>query len=143
MKLKRHSFRVPFLFIFTFHVLESFYFQMFLMKRFLLIFFGIVLFQGCSAQSSSRLVDASLETVTTEEYQYYLYFPESYDIKKDEKFPLLLFLHGGGESGGDLEEIKTNGPPKLITEGKQFPFLIYEQAHYFYSLTAQKPLLKE
>jgi len=102
---------------------------MFLMKRFLLIFFGIVLFQGCSAQSSSRLVDASLETVTTEEYQYYLYFPESYDIKKDEKFPLLLFLHGGGESGGDLEEIKTNGPPKLITEGKQFPFLILAPQH--------------
>lgn len=99
------------------------------MKRLFLIFFGIVLFQGCSAQSSSRLIDSSFETVTKEEYQYYLYFPENYDVKKDEKFPLLLFLHGGGESGGDLEEIKTNGPPKLIAEGKQFPFLILAPQH--------------
>lgn len=99
------------------------------MKRLFYIFFGIVLFQGCSAQSSSRLLDASVETVTKEEYQYYLYFPENYDAKKDETFPLLLFLHGGGESGGDLEEIKTNGPPKLIAKGKQFPFLILAPQH--------------
>ncbi len=94
------------------------------MKRLFVVFMGIALFQGCSAQSNSRLIDASFETVIKEEFQYYLYFPENYDTNKDEKFPLLLFLHGGGESGGDLEEIKTNGPPKLIAEGNEFPFLI-------------------
>jgi len=99
------------------------------MKRLFFVFFWVILFQGCSAQSSSRLIDSSFETVTTEDYQYYLYFPEDYDAKKDEKFPLLLFLHGGGESGGVLEEIKTNGPPKLIAEGKQFPFLILAPQH--------------
>ena len=28
--------------------------------------------------------------------------------------PLLLFLHGSGESGTDLEKVKINGPPKLF-----------------------------
>ena len=28
--------------------------------------------------------------------------------------PLLLFLHGSGESGTELEKVKTNGPPKLF-----------------------------
>lgn len=31
---------------------------------------------------------------------------------------------GGGESGDSLVAIKRNGPPKMIVEGKQFPFLI-------------------
>ena len=99
------------------------------MKRLFLVFFGIILFPGCSAQSSSRLIDSTFEAVSTEEYQYYLYFPEEYDVREDKKFPLLLFLHGGGESGGELEEVKTNGPPKLIAEGKRFPFLILAPQH--------------
>jgi predicted peptidase len=28
--------------------------------------------------------------------------------------PLLLFLHGSGECGTELEKVKTNGPPKLF-----------------------------
>lgn len=65
-----------------------------------------------------------METVVSEDLLYYLYFPEDYDAKETEDFPLLLFLHGGGESGQDLSTIQGNGPPKLIADGKQFPFLI-------------------
>ena len=53
-----------------------------------------------------------------------MYYPENYEASAAEKFPLLLFLHGGGESGGSLESVKRNGPPKLISGGKKFPFLI-------------------
>jgi len=84
----------------------------------------ILIFHSCAAQSKSKLIDAEQETVTTEKFSYYLYYPEGYDTKEDEKFPLLLFLHGGGESGENLREIKRNGPPKLIARGKKFPFLI-------------------
>lgn len=42
----------------------------------------------------------------------------------EKKFPLLLFLHGGGESGDSLVKVRRNGPPKLIARGKKFPFLI-------------------
>ena len=89
----------------------------------LLILLGMVLvLNSCGAQS--QLVEGEEETVTLERLQYYLYFPEDYEKKKDADFGLLLFLHGGGESGDSLGVIKKNGPPKLITEGKQFPFLI-------------------
>ena len=83
-----------------------------------------MLLQGCSAQKNSQLINAEMETVVSESLGYYLYFPEDYEDKSDENFPLLLFLHGGGESGDSLSTIKSNGPPKLIVEGKQFPFLI-------------------
>ncbi len=83
-----------------------------------------ILLQSCAAQSKSRLIDASQETITKEVFDYYLYFPENYEVDSEEKFPLLLFLHGGGESGDSLVAVKRNGPPKLIARGKQFPFLI-------------------
>ena len=78
--------------------------------------------QSCSAQS--QLIADEKETVSVENLQYYLYFPKGYEETESEKFPLLLFLHGGGEAGGTLEDLKTNGPPKLLAEGKEFPFLI-------------------
>jgi predicted peptidase len=37
---------------------------------------------------------------------------------------LLIFLHGSGERGNDLNLVKKHGPPKLIEEGKQFPFIV-------------------
>ncbi|WP_297691441.1 PHB depolymerase family esterase [uncultured Eudoraea sp.] len=82
----------------------------------------LLFFQGCSAQS--QLIADEKETVSVENLQYFLYYPKEYEEEKNDKFPLLLFLHGGGESGGTLEDLKTNGPPKLLAEGKEFPFLI-------------------
>ncbi|GGW22195.1 phospholipase [Arenibacter certesii] len=79
---------------------------------------------GCASQSSPELIDSKMEVITTETLKYYLYYPENYQSNEDEKFPLLLFLHGGGEAGGSLDAVKRNGPPKLLSRGKKFPFLI-------------------
>ncbi len=84
--------------------------------------FLLLLLQGCAAQN--QLIEDVANTVTREQLRYYLYFPEDYHKASEKDFGLLLFLHGGGESGDSLAAIKSNGPPKLITEGKQFPFLI-------------------
>lgn len=88
------------------------------------IYLLLFLIQSCAAQSKSKLIDASMETVVREKLDYYLYYPEDYETDPEEKFPILLFLHGGGESGDSLVAVKRNGPPKLIVRGKQFPFLI-------------------
>lgn len=45
--------------------------------------------------------------------RYWLYLPAKHDGKT--KLPLLLFLHGAGERGDDLEVVKKHGPPKLCT----------------------------
>jgi predicted peptidase len=54
---------------------------------------------------------------------YLLYLPDGYG-KGDKAWPLLLFLHGAGESGNDLKKVKAHGPPKLIEAGKDFPFIV-------------------
>lgn len=56
--------------------------------------------------------------------QYLLYLPQEYNVDTTKHFPLLLFLHGSGESGDNIEKVKTHGPPKLIAEGKNFPFIV-------------------
>ena len=55
---------------------------------------------------------------------YLLYIPETYNTDTSQRWPLVMFLHGSGESGNDVEKVKANGPPKLIAAGKQFPFLV-------------------
>ncbi|MDY7395463.1 prolyl oligopeptidase family serine peptidase [Aureibaculum sp. 2210JD6-5] len=58
------------------------------------------------------------------EQEYLKYLPENYDDDLTKKWPLLIFLHGAGERGSDLEKIKVHGPPMLVEQGKQFPFII-------------------
>lgn len=65
---------------------------------------------------------AQLNTQVKVQLRYLLYLPKDYD--KVQPAPLLLFLHGSGESGDDLELVKIHGPPKLIAEGKDFPFIV-------------------
>ncbi len=68
-------------------------------------------------QQSARL-DAEIKV----RIDYLLYLPKDYAAK--ESWPLLLFLHGAGERGDDLELVKKHGPPKRIAQGKEFPFIV-------------------
>ena len=54
---------------------------------------------------------------------YLLYLPEDYG-KVDKQWPLMVFLHGAGERGGNLDLVKMYGPAKLAEEGKDLGFII-------------------
>jgi predicted peptidase len=54
---------------------------------------------------------------------YLLFLPADYG-KTDKTWPLILFLHGAGESGNDLAKVKTHGPPKIVETKKDFPFIV-------------------
>lgn len=57
------------------------------------------------------------------EIDYLLHLPEGYG-DGSQKWPLMLFLHGAGERGSDLDKVKVHGPPKLVAQGKSLPFII-------------------
>lgn len=63
------------------------------------------------------------EIEVTLKRNYLIYFPKGYNKSKRD-WPLMIFLHGIGERGNNLELVKTHGPPKLIKNGKEFPFII-------------------
>lgn len=58
------------------------------------------------------------------EFRYLSYVPDGYETDESRKWPLLLFLHGAGERGADLGLVKLHGPPKLIENGRKFPFVV-------------------
>src|SRR5688500_5790796 len=53
---------------------------------------------------------------------FYQYLPRDFQTDVNAKYPLLIFLHGSGESGSTqdqatLNKLLVNGIPKLINEG--------------------------
>jgi predicted peptidase len=55
---------------------------------------------------------------------YLLFLPEGYAKDEGKKWPLILFLHGAGERGSDVEKVKVHGPPKVVQTKKDFPFIV-------------------
>lgn len=60
----------------------------------------------------------------TNQLDYLLYLPKNYAADASEKFPLVLFLHGAGERGTDLQKVAVHGPPKMAKGGREFPFIL-------------------
>lgn len=54
--------------------------------------------------------------------KYLLHLPEG--RRDDKRWPLLLFLHGAGERGDDPERLTAHGPPRLLAEGQELPFIV-------------------
>lgn len=55
---------------------------------------------------------------------YLLYVPKGYGEEKGKRWPVIVFLHGSGERGTDLNKVKLHGPPKVIEQGMDLPFVV-------------------
>jgi len=94
-----------------------------------------VLLGGCgraekNSMGSEKVVpgvqqeQAFTKTITKElSLGYLLYLPKGYG-EREQKWPLMMFLHGAGERGSDLNKVKVHGPPKIVGAGKDLPFII-------------------
>lgn len=57
--------------------------------------------------------------------RYLLALPAGYDRDNPgHRWPLVLFLHGSAERGRNLDKLLAYGPPRQISEGRAFPFLL-------------------
>ncbi|QDV61759.1 carboxylesterase family protein [Crateriforma conspicua] len=64
---------------------------------------------------------ASLKTSDGGEIQYLLSIPDDF---KGDKMPMMLFLHGRGESNGPLSLVAKWGPPMKAARGDAMPYLL-------------------
>ncbi len=53
---------------------------------------------------------------------YLLFLPAAYE--QAETHPMIVFLHGAGERGSNLDKVKRHGPPKLVEEKEDFGFIV-------------------
>ncbi len=54
---------------------------------------------------------------------YLMFLPKDYS-KSGKPSPMIVFLHGAGERGNDLEKVKTWGPPAIVEKNPDFPFVV-------------------
>jgi predicted peptidase len=66
-------------------------------------------------------IGQSIDVMTHLGYLFYL--PRSYGQEPGNKWPLILFLHGAGERGDDLDLLRLYGPAKVVEQRPDFPFI--------------------
>ncbi|MBH8576851.1 prolyl oligopeptidase family serine peptidase [Nostocaceae cyanobacterium CENA369] len=78
-------------------------------------------------------MDSKQEKVTdTDTYNYLLFLPNvlrqntsgQSNGTKQQLFPAIVFLHGAGERGSNLEDVKRQGLAKVVEEQPDFPFIV-------------------
>ncbi|RYZ51686.1 MAG: carbohydrate-binding protein [Sphingobacteriales bacterium] len=78
----------------------------------------------CSVVSNAQVQTARYVSMNPSTNGYYEYLPQGYNASGSETYPLILFVHGLGETGAGnsstLPAILRNAIPRLINEGK-FP----------------------
>jgi len=80
--------------------------------------------QEASEDLMQQSVKFTTKITTTVSADYLLYLPKGYDPKDTKRWPLMLFLHGAGERGSELKKVAVHGPPKLVKNGRDFPFIL-------------------
>jgi predicted peptidase len=60
----------------------------------------------------------------TFEVSYLLYVPAAYGRDRQAKWPLILFLHGMGECGTNLDLLTKHPLPEMLEKRKDFPFIV-------------------
>ena len=83
----------------------------------------------------ARLLDQVI--TKTVQLPYLLFLPQGYGTDPEQRWPLILFLHGSGERGDDLEILKQHGIPRIVEGDPHFPFVAVSpqcRAHWDWSM---------
>jgi predicted peptidase len=91
---------------------------------------------GCLglAITSAKSADATVTNQQTKTFRreitrtldanYLLFLPKGYNSGAEARWPLILFLHGAGERGTNLNLVTVHGPPKIVLSNPEFRFIV-------------------
>lgn len=101
------------------------------MHRLLRLLLVPVIVLGLLAQDATVKTDANQQTGRLRKritqmvnLEYLLFLPPGVKDDPGKPWPLILFLHGAGERGTNVWLVAKHGPPKLVREKKDFPFIV-------------------
>jgi len=85
-----------------------------------------IMFLNCALlageQQALKLPESISSQTTYLNSQFLLHLPAT--KKSDQKWPVIVFLHGRGERGNNIQKVKSHGPPKVVEKDKNFPFMV-------------------
>lgn len=79
---------------------------------------------GQHAYTTTVIITVTQSITKTEIIHYLLFLPGEYGKDITKRWPLILYLHGSGERGTDLNLLKTQPLPKTLEQQKDFPFIV-------------------
>ncbi len=101
------------------------------MHRLLRLLLVPVTVLGLLAQDAPMKTDANQQTGRLRKrvtqmvnLEYLLFLPAGVKEDPGKQWPLLFFLHGAGERGTNVWQVAVHGPPKIVREKKDFPFIV-------------------
>ncbi|XXT25376.1 hypothetical protein WME94_27995 [Sorangium sp. So ce429] len=86
--------------------------------------------------SEAVLVERSLPC-STGAIGYLEHLPSDYATSGAQRYPTMIFLHGNGERGRDLDDVTTHGPPKHIKNGHTMEFTVDGKTERFIVISPQ------
>lgn len=97
-------------------------------NRFRILLLGFSLSLACGCASLSKTGQTAHEFTTKRSNRvdvgYLLHLPAGYDAKAEKRWPTILFLHGAGERGDDIDKVTVHGPPMIAKNKPDFPFIV-------------------
>jgi predicted peptidase len=90
------------------------------MRKKVMFLAGFIFILGTITSVKSQ----EIKKMYTQKINYLLYLPENYNKDTTVKWPVILFLHGGGERGTNLNKVMTTGPLRYAATGKKLAFII-------------------
>ena len=73
---------------------------------------------------SQRASTFERQITKTVRLEYLLALPAGYGDDLAKQWPLILFLHGAGERGSNIEQVKKHGLPCVVEQGTELPFIV-------------------
>ena len=85
---------------------------------------GLALSPALLAEGTQSTGSYAVSITRTVKLDYLIHLPEGYKEGSSKKWPLILFLHGSGERGTNVQKVAVHGPPKVAPTMKDFPFIV-------------------
>jgi predicted peptidase len=84
----------------------------------------VCLFGGCKKDDNGDPPVMQQEIYNASSLNYLLFMPRETKTQVGGKLPLIISLHGIGERGSDLWQLKRDGLPKILDGYNSFPFIV-------------------
>jgi predicted peptidase len=110
-----------------------------------MIILSSAVFQSATAQTQTMEKEVLFQKTTM---NYLLWLPAGYSKEQNKVYPLLIFLHGSGERGNNLELVKKHGPPSFVENRPDFPFITVspqcsDGAHWAFKVEELQAMLEK